>query len=306
MAISETTGVDLKLKLSAYGKQNSGTGVTTWEYDEYSTTFTGIKWNEASGWYQNSLRLSGTDESAVINYNPFSGINADTKGATIEIEFESEYVSSSDDEIIRLGGALATEPHISIYPNKASLFVNGNAIITTNYKANERVKLAFIIEPKVMLKEELANVIFIVNNGIAERAAGWKNYESNKFVSNSGNIRIGGANSGVRVYNIRCYTKALTITNAYDNYVFDSDNKAQICNKNDIYRSGEINIDQCKDKLDVIIIKGNLNSILNRSTTKDGSNTACDIERINIRDTSKNFTVTHGRIRKHGQYHKQY
>jgi len=51
MAISETTGVDLKLKLSAYGKQNSGTGVTTWEYDEYSTTFTGIKWNEASGWY---------------------------------------------------------------------------------------------------------------------------------------------------------------------------------------------------------------------------------------------------------------
>ena len=301
MAISETTGVDLKLKLSAYGKQNSGTGVTDWEYDEYSTTFTGIKWNEASGWYQNSLRLSGTDERAVINYNPFSGINADTKGATIEIEFESEYVSSSDDEIIRLGGALATEPHISIYPNKASLFVNGNAIITTNYKANERVKLAFIIEPKVMLKEELANVIFIVNNGIAERAAGWKNYESNKFVSNSGNIRIGGTNSGVRVYNIRCYTKALTITNAYDNYVFDSDNKAQICNKNDIYRSGEINIDQCKAKLDVIIIKGNLNSILNRNTTKDGSNTACDIERINIRDTSKNFTVTHGRIRKHGQ-----
>ena len=301
MAISETTGVDLKLKLSAYGKQNSGIGVNTWEYEEYSTTFTGVKWNEASGWYQNSLRLSGTDESAVINFNPFSGINADTKGATIEIEFESEYVSSSTDEIIRLGGALSTEPHISIYPNRASLFINGNAIITTNYKANERVKLAFIIEPKVMLKEELANVIFIVNNGIAERAAGWKNYESNKFISNSGNIRIGGTESGVRVYNIRCYTKALTITNAYDNYVFDSDNKAQICNKNDIYRSGEINIDQCKDKLDVIIIKGNLNSVLSRNTTKSGSNTACDIERINIRDTSKNFTVTHGRIRKHGQ-----
>jgi hypothetical protein len=40
---------------------------------------------------------------------------------------------------------------------------------------------------------------------------------------------------------------------------------------------------------------------LSRNTTKDGSNTACDIQRINVRDTSKNFTVTHGRIRKHGQ-----
>ena len=303
MQVSETTGVDLKLKLSAYGKQNSGQGYNDWEYGDYATTFTGLKWNQASGWYNNSLRMVGSDQNAVINFNPFATgtVNPETKGITVEIEFESEYVSTSNDELIRIGGNLSTEPHISIFPNKASLYVSGNPIITTNFKANERVKLAFIVEPKVTQREELANVIFIVNNGIAERAAGWKDYNSNVFTCNSGNIRIGGTSSGIRVYNIRCYSKALTIANAYDNFVFDSDNKATIYSKNNIYRSGEINLDACKDKLDVIIIKGNLNSILSRSTTKDGSNTACDIQRINVRDTSKNFTVTHGRIRKHGQ-----
>lgn len=138
----------MRLKLSAYGKQNDGYTASEWSYDEYSTTFTGVKWNSANGWYENSLRLSGEDSYAVINYNPFYNINAETKGVTVEIDFESEYVSSTDEELIRLGGALDSEPHISIYANKASLYIQNTPIITTNYKANERVKLAFIVEPR--------------------------------------------------------------------------------------------------------------------------------------------------------------
>jgi len=95
--------------------------------------------------------MVGSDQNAVINFNPFATgtVNPETKGITVEIEFESEYVSTSNDELIRIGGGLSTEPHISIFPNKASLYVSGNPIITTNFKANERVKLAFIVEPKV-------------------------------------------------------------------------------------------------------------------------------------------------------------
>ena len=83
--------------------------------------------------------------------------------------------------------------------------------------------------------------------------------------------------------------------------MYDSDNKRNIVSRNDIYVSGEINAAKCQDKLDVIILKGHLNSILSRNTTKDGSNSECDFERICPTDRSKNFTVTHGRIRKHGQ-----
>ena len=301
LGISETGGVDLKLKLSAYGKINENADASTWAYSPYSTTFTNVKWNTASGWYNNSLRLSGADSSAVINYNPFDSIDATNKGVTVEIEFESEYVSSTDEELIRLGSQLSSEPHISIYANKAQLFVQGSPIITTNYKANERVKLAFIVEPSNNVSDEIKNVIFIVNNGICERAAGWKDYEPSVFTANSGNITIGGCNSGIRVYNIRCYTKAITILNAYNNFVYDSDDKSSIVSRNNIYESGEINLGKCKDKLDVIILKGPLNKVLIRNTTKIGSNSECDIQRICPKDHSKDFIVTHGRIRKHGQ-----
>lgn len=301
LGISETGGVDLKLKLSAYGKLNENADATTWAYSPYSTTFTNVKWNSASGWYNNSLRLSGSDSTAVINYNPFGDIDAENKGVTVEVEFESEYVSSTEDELIRLGSPLNSEPHISIYANKAQLFVQGSPIITTNYKANERVKLAFIVEPSNNVSDEIKNVIFIVNNGICERAAGWKDYEPTVFSANAGNITIGGCNSGIRVYNIRCYTKAITILNAYNNFVYDSENKAAIVGRNDIYVSGEINLGKCQDKLDVIILKGPLNKVLSRNTTKDGSNSECDIQRICAKDHSKDFVVTHGRIRKHGQ-----
>ena len=123
LGISETGGVDLKLKLSAYGKLNENADATTWAYSPYSTTFTNVKWNPASGWYNNSLRLSGSNSTAVINYNPFGDIDAENKGVTVEVEFESEYVSSTEDELIRLGSPLNSEPHISIYANKAQLFV---------------------------------------------------------------------------------------------------------------------------------------------------------------------------------------
>lgn len=195
---------------------------------------------------------------------------------------------------------MSSEPHISIYANKAQLFVQGSPIITTNYKANERVKLAFIVEPSNNVSDEIKNVIFIVNNGICERATGWKDYEPSVFTSNSGNITIGGCNSGIRVYNIRCYTKAITILNAYNNFVYDSDDKSIIVSRNNIYESGEINLGKCKDKLDVIILKGPLNKVLSRNTTKSGSNSECDIQRICPKDHSKDFIVTHGRIRKHG------
>ena len=303
LTINETTGIDLRLKLSAYGRQNDSYTVDEWDYGEYSTTFTGVKWNSANGWYENSLRLSGENSHAVINYNPFYNINAETKGVTVEIDFESEYVSSTDEELIRLGGTIASDPHISIFANRASLYISNTPIITTNYKANERVKLAFIVEPRTAqdVSEDMRNVIFIVNNGIVERAAGWKDYNPSVFNSNAGNIKIGGINSGIRVYGMRCYSKAITISNAYDNFVYDSDNKKNIIIKNNIYKSGVIDQDLCANLSDIIIIKGNLSYVLDRDTTKEGSNVACDIQRINLKDSTKDFTVTHGRIRKHGQ-----
>jgi hypothetical protein len=60
--IEETSSYDLKL--SAYGKSNKSEDKDVWEYTNVSgstfdTTFTGINWDDNSGWYNNSLRVCG-------------------------------------------------------------------------------------------------------------------------------------------------------------------------------------------------------------------------------------------------------
>ena len=300
--IGETTGINLKLKLSAFGKSNDSESKNNWSYisdgNTYSTPFTGISWNDASGWYNNSLRLSGTESYATINYNPFLNTDMVNRGITVEVDFESEYVSSTSDTILRIGGP---STYIKIQPNKAQMIVDNNPLITTNYKANERVKLAFIVNPEDIVSDEIKKVAFIVNNGICERGAGWGNeINSTSFEQNSGNIKIGGSASGIRLYSIRCYNAALTVLNAFNNYVFDSDNKDTIVQSNDIFTSGVIDITKCQDKIDIIKITGDLTNVLSRGSLKENSNCKCDIERIS-KDSTKNFKVEGGRIRKHGQ-----
>ena len=65
--------------------------------------------------------------------------------------------------------------------------------------------------------------------------------------------------------------------------------------------SGEISYDLCKNKLDTILISGDLTNILSGQTDKDGSTTDVTIERICPYDTTKNFKINNAQIRKHGQ-----
>jgi hypothetical protein len=135
------------LKLSAYGKTNDSADRTRWEDAEHSidTTFTNILWNPNSGWYDNSFRTSGNLSYATINYEPFVDFSS-ASGKTIEIEFETEKVINDDDVLIRFGNENATR--IEITPTTATLYNNSNnEVIHTNYKANERLKLAFILNP---------------------------------------------------------------------------------------------------------------------------------------------------------------
>jgi hypothetical protein len=66
-----------------------------------------------------------------------------------------------------------------------------------------------------------SGLIYIVTNGILERAA---TGSGSSFVS-SGPIKIGGSTSGIKVYNIRIYNYAITYTDAYNNYIYDSADK---------------------------------------------------------------------------------
>lgn len=312
--IYETSNYELKM--SAYGRTNDSVDKYTWtdESGTIDTTFTNIEWNPNSGWYENSFRTIGESQHAVINFKPLQRKSGDstfpfTYGKTIEIEFESEKVTDQNDKLIVIGDP--TGCRIEITPNTATLYDNGgNDVIHTNYKANERIKLAFIIN-KVQPGLVDSGIVYIVNNGILERG----NVASGRSFDGDGYIKIGGSRSGVRVYNLRVYDKSITYTDAYNNYVYDSEDKVDIVNNNNILDQGVISYDLCKNKIDTILITGDLSELLTQGPNK--TDTDVMIERTCPYDQSKDFiigdiiddpnrpreqkVVNGARIRKHGQ-----
>lgn len=295
-----------ELKMSAYGKTNESTTNSEWKdtTGTITTTFTGISWNTNSGWYDNSFRTVGQNQYARINFNPFDDFDA-TVGKTIEIEFESEKVVDTNDVIITIGNANATR--IEITPNKATLFDNSNTeVIHTNYKSNERLKLTFIINsiPELQSSRTMeSGLAYIINNGILERAAPAQGRQFDTYNNNNSilrNIKIGGSQSGVRVYSMRIYNYSISVRNAYNNYLYDNEDKAVVYNNNDILDGGgNIYIEKCKNKLDTIYISGNLSQLLTQSPEKTSAQV--HLERYCPSDSSKNFKIDNIKIRKHGQ-----
>lgn len=286
--VVETSGYDIKL--NAYGKSNEVN--KTWSYKEFDTSFNNVAFTSVNGWFENSLRLSGEDSFVTINFNPFT--HKATDGSfTFEIEFYTEYINNNEDVLVDIGGMF------KIFPNKACLYnSSGNEVIKTNFKSNEKIKLAFIVNGSDVASPD-TNLAFIVNNGILERGA---SVAGAIFNNNSANIKIGGAKSGIRVYSIRHYSRAITYSQAYDNYVFDSLDKGFIVNNNNVLnQDGKIDSELCANKLDVIIIEGDITKLLDANTSKEDSQVNAKITRRCNYDTTKNFTITNGKIRKHGQ-----
>lgn len=293
--ISETDNYEIKM--SAYGKTN---GEHTWEdtANTIETQFTNIQWNDNSGWYDNSFRTFGSTQGAIINTSVFNNFDAE-QGKTIEIEFESEKISETTDKLVIIGNPNGAR--IEITPDTATLYSNsGKDVVHTNYKYGERIKLAFIINGNVHRydgDEDDLGLAYIVNNGILERGA----TASGESFQTEGGIRIGFSNSGVKVYTLRIYNFAITYTQAFNNYLFDSADKLSIYEDNNIVVGDDISFEMCKNKIDTIVITGDLSNILNKDADKDSSETSVTIERFSPTDSTRNFKIVNARIRKHGQ-----
>ena len=312
--INETA--DYSLKLSAYGRSNGeGDSASIWEdtkhnytdtdgtVKHYGATFHNIAWDDNSGWYNNSFRTIGENSWAEINYAPLSQLDPTTSttdpistGRTIEIEFESENISSEEDVLISIGDS--ANGHIDITPNSAGLYIANTTVIKTNFKANERMKIAFIIHPSTYPQDvKGAKLAYIVNNGVLERAAQC----INTAIKSSGTITIGKCNSGVRIYNLRVYPTAITYADELNNFIYDSEDKGTIISDNNVTDKGIIDYTASSGKINTILLSGDLSQILNMATNKDDSKANVDIEYRTIDNDTSNFSGVNIMIRKHGQ-----
>jgi len=288
----------LRLKLSALGKSNTDSDAKSWAYKDITTTFNNVQWNSASGWNDNALVLNNS-ATATINYSPFS--EQPTKnGMTFEIEFETFNVDDENAEVVTINNGRGGK--IIITATKASLISNlesKETTLTTRYKNDERMKLAFVVNPNDSFLTKDVRIPMIINNGVLERVSV---YPSTDSYDSLATIKLGNAEgkAGIKIYMIRAYATALNEDEEFNHYIIDSPNTEGLVDANDVYakNSTVISVEKLQQKIDTILIDGDV-SILGANKAK--SYIVGRLERISPFDPTKNFVIENCTIRTHGQ-----
>ena len=290
IGIEEVT-TDLLLKLSAKGRTNSESNPAVWTYGNTTTSFISFDWNEQSGWSNGALIIP-KNSSIEINFAPLSG-NPITNGRTIEIDYETDSIFNDNASVLSLVNS-QTNAGLTITASSATLTSSGGASVNTKYRDGDRVHLTFIINRTV---GDNSRLMFIVNNGILERA---ESFAASDSFTVSNNLHIGSDGCNIKLHSLKVYDRALSIEEAFCNYAVDSDNLLQIANNNDILNetTGQIDADKVNTKLPIMIITGDMEPIF--AATDKNTTVYVDVEYRNMQDATKNFTATHLRLRPQG------
>ena len=297
----ETDG--LLLKLSAKGRSNNEVSPNTWAYTQavaqggntISTTFTGFSWNAQSGWNDDALIIPA-GSSINIGLNPLAG-NPITKGRTIEIDFETTNIDNEQASILSLLNGTAG---LSITASTAKLQTLGGTKVETKFRDGDRIRLSFIINRTD--DTDNSRMLYIVNNGILERAA---RFDANDSIGITGDsITIGSTGCNVKLYSVSVYDKSITVDQAFCNYAVNNPNIISIASFNDIYdEMGNIDVDKVNAHIPVMIVTGDISSIMSisdKSHKNDWNTNPVDIEFRNMQNPEMNFFIDDADIRLQG------
>ena len=290
--IKETTS-GLLLKLESNGRRNSDENKDVWtcigtDGNEYRATFNNFGWNAQQGWDEETESLV-ISNGATVDFNIQPMLKRwEVSGGTFEIDLETFDIDDDDaviceckDNIIGVSSA-----YFKITATNAEFSTANGVKINTRYKDNERLKIAFI--GNKIGNHEDGNLIYIVVNGVLERAALYESFDS--IVSNAF-LTIGNPEGKckVRLRSIRVYNKAITVDEAFNNFVVDSNNVQEIYERNNILKPGttEVGFDEIANKLPVMIFTGDMDEIARNGMDKKWR--YFDVEYINRQHPELNF-----------------
>ena len=208
----------LKLFLTSEGRSNNEAHPEVWQDADNSISATLTGFNFASdGWVQDGdgvtvLRVSG-DARVAIPYQPFAADFRST-GKTIEVEFATRDVLNYDAAILScMNGGRG----ISLTAQLARL-ASEQSEISMQYKENEHVRIAFVVE-----KSSQNRLIYIYVNGIMSGAVQYP--ELDDFSQQSPvDISIGSSSCAMDIYCIRVYDNNLERGQILNNWIADTRN----------------------------------------------------------------------------------
>lgn len=241
----------LALYLSSYGRSNNEEEPGVWQSGGVSAELTGFNWT-SDGWKTDedgitALRVAG-DARVTIPLNIFAR-DFRTTGKTIEVEFATRDVLDYDAVVI---SCWSGDRGLKITAQKA-LLKSEQSEISTQYKEDEHVRLAFVVQ-----KRSEYRLLLVYINGILSGAV---QYPTDDDFSQSApvGISIGSNACTTDVYCIRVYDNDLTRFQVLDNWIADTQvglTKKERYDRNKVFDDySQIVIDQLPQDLPYLILE---------------------------------------------------
>lgn len=241
----------LELYLSAEGRSNGEARPNTWSYNNISCTFTDFNF-VSDGWQLDEdnatyLKITGNARLTI----PFQIFGSDFKGTgkTIEFDFSTTDVMDYSTNVV---SCFTENKGLLITPQSVSLR-SESTNISTQYKEDEHVRIAFVIE-KTTEHRLLYTYINGICSGIVQYPSGDDFQQTNPV-----GITIGSNYCTMNLYTIRVYSNSLTRYQILDNWIADTPDGATMLaryNRNNIYDEyGNIVINKLPQTLPYLIIE---------------------------------------------------
>ena len=285
----------LQLDLTALGRSNNDINKEEWVYGDYSTVFDGFNWNMTSGWNNNRLLIT-SGAYVDINLSPLTP-DPTTTGKTLEFEFATSNVNDDNAVICDLRNDSGTG--ILITASEVKLKSAGGAEVSTKFKSEENIRVAFVVNRKTGVTNK--GLVFIYVNGIC---CGAVNYASTDNFTSDKMIRIGGTQQAdVELKALRFYNAALSSDQVLNNYMLYRDTTSEmlsIYDKNNVYEEGTQNfsVDKLAAQCPVMIFTGDIPTLEN--TTDKNETIYVDVEYINMQEPARSFKSQGTRLRPQG------
>lgn len=262
---------------------------------DYAASMAGFDYTERNGWTGEGL-LIGNGASLAFNCAPLN-YNVVQNGGTFEFEFETRRVLDDNEVICTL---MQSGVGIRITASEAKIVSQQGVELSCKYKAEERNRITFVINPLNAAVNK--GLIFIFINGIL---SGVKNYQvGDSFTSNIYAVFTGSVDANIILYQLRFYRRALRLDEVLNNYILyrpTVDELLEAYDKNDIYTSGSLSLDKLSAQTPIIIVTGNVQELQDFTKADKGTyRKMAKIEVINTDDPTKNLTLVDASMRCQG------
>ena len=245
------------IALDSKNRNNESADKEVWQSGNVSVTLSNFTWGITNGWLADEnnisfLRLNGSAR-AIIPYKLFTNDLIST-GAAIEFTFRTSNISNALTSVI---SCFNNNIGLNVYPNSCELITSSSRKVSTKYKEDEKITIAFVIEQSGTAEINcIKTYVNGVLSGLTPYVAGADKLKQNTPV----NITLGSSDCTLDIYSIRIYNTELTDSQVVQNYMTELSPSDLLYKypRNNIIKNQQIDYDSVKHLIPTMVIIGKM------------------------------------------------